>query len=68
MEWDAKQLKYCVDGRLVRTLKHEQLPAGAHEVVWDGRNRRGEMVASGTYFYKIDAGPYSEVRKMILMK
>jgi hypothetical protein len=50
------------------TLLNEMRAAGPHEVVWMGRNDAGQAVASGTYFYRIDAGPYSQVRKMTLMK
>lgn len=35
---------------------------------WDGRNDRGEKVASGVYFYAIDAGNYTAVRKLIVLK
>jgi hypothetical protein len=37
-------------------------------VTWLGRDDAGRLVASGTYFYRIEAGPYSAVRKMSLMK
>jgi hypothetical protein len=59
---------YSLDGRKVATLLNESRSAGEHEVVWTGRNDAGQLVASGTYFYKIFAGPYTEVRKMTLMK
>ncbi len=59
---------YGVDGRVVATLVHESRSAGRHEVIWQGRNDAGQAVASGTYFYRIEAGPYSQVRKMSLMK
>ncbi len=59
---------YGLDGRKVATLINETREAGTHDVVWTGRDDRGQMVASGTYFYRINAGPYSQVRKMTLMK
>lgn len=59
---------YGVDGRLVATLVNENRSAGAHDVVWTGRDDAGQTMASGTYFYRIDAGPYAQVRKMSLMK
>ena len=59
---------YSLDGRKVATLLNEARGAGDHEVIWTGRNDAGQLVASGAYFYRIDAGPYSEVRKMTLMK
>jgi hypothetical protein len=65
---DVALVVYSLDGRKVATLLNETRSAGEHEVVWTGRNDAGQLVASGTYFYKIFAGPYTEVRKMTLMK
>jgi len=59
---------YSLDGRQVATLLHEVRGPGAHDVVWHGQDDAGHAVASGTYFYRLNAGPYSQVRKMILMK
>ncbi|MEN8008049.1 MAG: FlgD immunoglobulin-like domain containing protein [Candidatus Krumholzibacteriota bacterium] len=65
---DVVMAVYSLDGRRVATLLNETRGAGDHEVVWMGRDDAGQLVASGTYFYRIDAGPYSQVRKMTLMK
>ena len=35
---------------------------------WDGKTESGELVSSGTYFYQIDAGNYSQARKMVILK
>jgi hypothetical protein len=59
---------YGVDGRKVATLLDEVRGPGLHEVVWTGQDDRGQQAASGLYFYRVDAGPYSQVRKMTLMK
>ena len=37
-------------------------------IYWDGRSDTGEMVASGTYFYQIQAGYYTDIRKMVILK
>jgi len=55
-------------GRHVRVLVDEQLPAGGHEVVWDGRGDHGEQLASGLYVYRIAAGPFVSVKKMVMLK
>jgi len=65
---DVRLVVYGVDGRLVATLVNETRGAGLHEVIWTGRDDAGKSVASGMYFYRIDAGPYSQVHKMTLMK
>ncbi len=49
-------------GELVTTLVDEVKPAGRYEVKWNAQ------VASGIYFYKIEAGNFRNVKKMILLK
>ena len=45
------------------TLVARQQPAGWHEVAFDGTN-----LASGLYLYRIEAGPFTAIRQMILVK
>jgi hypothetical protein len=60
---------YDVAGRAVRTLVNDTMKAAAdHEVVWDGRDDAGTQVSSGVYFYRLEAGTVSDVRKMVLMR
>ncbi|MBU4357607.1 MAG: ASPIC/UnbV domain-containing protein, partial [Proteobacteria bacterium] len=59
---------YAVDGSLVRTLFDEELPAGTHQAVWDGRNRSGGRAASGVYFYRVETSGDVVTRKMLLVK
>ena len=59
---------YDVAGRLVRALVEEHESAGRKTVVWDAKNDAGNDVATGVYFYRLAAGDFVQVRKMILMK
>jgi beta-glucanase (GH16 family) len=60
---------YTPTGRLVRSLvRGEVMAAGAHEVVWDGRNESGQVVATGVYLCRLDAGQRSEAGRMVLVK
>jgi hypothetical protein len=60
---------YDVTGRRVKTLvDREAANAGRYEKVWDGRDETGRAVASGVYFYRLDAGGYTETRRMVLVK
>ena len=59
---------YGITGQLVRTLTDGERPAGYHQVIWDGRNGTGIKVSSGLYIYRMSAGSFSKVRKMILLK
>lgn len=60
---------YDVSGHLVRTLLNGGLESqGLREVVWNGQNEAGRVVAAGVYFCKLDVGGYSEVQRMTLVK
>ena len=61
---------FDLTGQRVRTLADlGPLVAGHYEVAWDGRDERGEAVASGVYLYALSAaGSRVVVRKMVLMK
>ncbi|MCK4653316.1 MAG: T9SS type A sorting domain-containing protein, partial [Candidatus Cloacimonetes bacterium] len=59
---------YNIKGQKVKTLVNEKLNAGAHQVIWHGKDENGKSVSSGIYFYKMDSGRYTSVMKMILMK
>jgi flagellar hook assembly protein FlgD len=52
----------------VRTLVSGVRSAGRYVAQWDGRNDAGAPVGSGVYFYRMTAGNFSAVRKMVLLK
>ncbi len=54
---------YDVMGNEVATLVNEEKSAGSYSIEFDA-----SKLASGTYFYKLQAGEKSEVRKMLLLK
>jgi hypothetical protein len=64
---------YDVSGQQVRTFPIGFKPAGIYSsaeraIHWDGRNTNGESVSSGVYFYRLQAGDYSQTRKMVILK
>jgi hypothetical protein len=59
---------YDMLGREIRTLVNEIQNAGVQNVTWDGRNKAGVKVSSGTYIYRIEAGDFHMAKKMILLK
>ena len=59
---------YDITGRVVQTLVNEKMEPGNYEILWDGRNRQQQRVASGLYIYRIIAGKFVKSRKMILLK
>jgi hypothetical protein len=60
---------YNVAGQLVKTLVDGvKAPSPEYKVTWDGRNDRGQSVASGVYFYRLVTKDFSQTRKMVLLK
>jgi hypothetical protein len=54
---------YDILGRRIETLVVGKHPAGSHTVVWEAKN-----TPSGVYFYRIEAGEYSQTEKCVLLK
>ena len=60
---------YNVLGQVVRTLvASEAQNAGRYQIRWNGMDDRGVSVSSGIYFYRISAGEFQNVRKLMLLK
>lgn len=56
---------YNILGRKVKTYTPKLQAAGAHGILWDGRNNSGERVAPGIYFYKLQAEGETQIKKMV---
>jgi photosystem II stability/assembly factor-like uncharacterized protein len=64
---------YNVLGQQVAQLRDEMQVAGYHTIVWDSHNAFGAQVATGIYFYRLEAKPasgkaFTSLKKMILLK
>ncbi|HMK37895.1 MAG TPA: FlgD immunoglobulin-like domain containing protein, partial [Bacteroidota bacterium] len=65
---------FNVLGQQIATLAGGVFGAGSHAVVWDGRDGAGRAMASGVYFYRMDAsglaggGSYRDMKRMLLLK
>jgi hypothetical protein len=57
------EITSVINPREVATLANKEKPAGSYEVEFDGNS-----LSSGIYFYKLQAGDYIEVKKMIFLK
>jgi hypothetical protein len=55
-------------GEEIRTLVNQPYQPGSHSVRWDGRDEHGNQVASGIYLYQLQAGDFSQIRKMSLLR
>jgi len=65
---------YDLLGQEVVTLRDEMQNVGSYEVVWNGHNAVGQTVASGVYFYRLEARPasggepFNSINKMLMLK
>lgn len=59
---------YNILGQKVKVLVDEIQDAGYKSVIWDGKDIDGRDVASGIYFYKIEAQNFEKTKKMVLLK
>ncbi len=55
-------------GQLIRTLVNEVQSPGSYMKIWDGKDESGSNVASGIYLYRLQAGKFSETKKMIKLQ
>lgn len=59
----VKIVIYSILGERVNTLIDRALPAGNHEIRYNAQN-----ISSGVYFYKIKAGSFESIKKMLYLK
>ncbi|MCH7724747.1 MAG: T9SS type A sorting domain-containing protein, partial [Bacteroidetes bacterium] len=59
---------YDILGTEVKTLVNGERTPGIYSVQWNGDNNYGSKVATGIYIYRVVAGNFVQVKKMILLK
>ena len=59
---------YNLRGQLVRKLVNERKQAGFHEVTWNAKDNAGNKLPSGVYLYRIQAGAFTDVKKLTLLR
>ncbi|MFH0990818.1 MAG: cytochrome c3 family protein [bacterium] len=67
-ESQVKVTIYSINGNKIATLIDDHMTAGYKNVVWNGKDSRGNIVSSGVYLYRIEAGDFAASKKMMLMK
>ncbi|MCS5639372.1 MAG: T9SS type A sorting domain-containing protein, partial [Candidatus Marinimicrobia bacterium] len=65
---DVRLEIYNIAGQRIRTLVQGQQEPGRYKVQWAAKNDYGRPVASGMYIYRIRAGDFVSVKKLVLMK
>ncbi|MCL2063637.1 MAG: M12 family metallo-peptidase [Candidatus Cloacimonetes bacterium] len=59
---------YNIRGQRIKRLLEGSFERGFHSVIWNGTDENENPVTSGVYFYRMIAGEYAEVKRMVLMK
>jgi hypothetical protein len=59
---------FTLDGNIVNVLSAGVESAGTHFVMWDGRNRGGQIVARGIYFIRTVGPGFDEIRKVLVVR
>ena len=59
---------YNANGQKVTDLVSGAHQAGVFTIHWDGRTEKGVGLASGVYFYRLQAGKHVEMRKLLLLR
>lgn len=59
---------YNILGRKIKTIHDKAASLGLNTIDWDATDSDGQAVSSGIYFYRIEAGDYSQARKMLFLK
>ena len=55
-------------GREVNELVSDVYTPGSYNVVWNGTDFNGKEMSSGMYFYRLNAGEFTQTKKMLFMK
>jgi hypothetical protein len=65
---DVKIIVYDITGKEITSLVNSFLTPGIYSVDWNSTNSSGNSVSSGVYFYRIVAGNFTDVKKMVIVK
>ncbi len=59
---------FTLTGEKVRTLIATPLAAGSHAAMWDGKDQKGNNLASGVYLYRLQSGAIQQTKRMLLVR
>jgi hypothetical protein len=59
---------YDIKGQVIRSLVSGNAEPGQHQILWNGTTDAGNLAASGIYFYRINAGKFSDTKRMVMLK
>ncbi|RMD95399.1 MAG: T9SS C-terminal target domain-containing protein, partial [Calditrichaeota bacterium] len=59
---------YNILGQELKLLQSGPMNAGRHVIAWDGKDRRGQRISPGLYFYELQAGQVHLVRRLAVIR
>ena len=59
---------YDIVGRQIKALLNSPQTAGYRSIQWNATNDVGQPVSAGFYLYSIEAGEFTQTKKMVLLK
>jgi 3',5'-cyclic AMP phosphodiesterase CpdA len=59
---------YDLQGKLVKNVVDQELPAGEHQASWDGKDRTGHAMPSGIYVVRLEAAGRVSTQKIVLAR
>jgi len=65
---DVSLCIYNISGQLVKTLVNEKQVIGYYNINWDGKDDQGRRVANGVYLYRLNAGTFTDTKKLVMIK
>lgn len=65
---DVSVKVYDMLGREVKTLVNSTLAQGIYSEIWNGRDNNGQQLSTGIYICKLQAGKYSETKRIIFLR
>ena len=65
---NVKVTLFDITGRTIKEINFGEMAPGRYAYVWDGTNKVGNLVSTGIYFFQINAGSNTAIKKMLLLK
>lgn len=59
---------YDLLGNRIKNLVSDNYSIGSHSISWHARNDKGQPVSAGVYLFKVQAGEFQSIKKMVLLK
>jgi len=59
---------YNIKGDKVISLVNSVFSSGTHNIFWDGKDGKGNILPSGVYLYRLKSGAFTEMKRLLYLK